>query len=171
MKNCIRPHYEKLKPLKSGFIENSNFENNRDPWAGFTQSSPIHLSRIRAWSGAWFQNSGSCNIWWLFWQMPPFLPHSKNCNFLVESCIWSQWLKWVSRLWMTKHRLWIAAYASVPLDITIRIWSAGIVFSLPHLHHLHQLRRPLVVSPSSIWLFCACICQKCLAVRYKYTGL
>ena len=32
MKNCIRPHYEKLKPLKSGFIENSNFENNRDPW-------------------------------------------------------------------------------------------------------------------------------------------
>jgi len=32
MKNCIRPHYEKLKPLKSGFIENTNFENNRDPW-------------------------------------------------------------------------------------------------------------------------------------------
>ena len=31
MKNCIRPHYEKLNPLKSGFIENSNFENNRDP--------------------------------------------------------------------------------------------------------------------------------------------
>ena len=32
MKNCIRPPYEKLKSLKSGFIENSNFENNRDPW-------------------------------------------------------------------------------------------------------------------------------------------
>ena len=32
MKNCIRPHYEKLKPLKSGFIENLIFENNRDPW-------------------------------------------------------------------------------------------------------------------------------------------
>ena len=31
MKNCIKPHYEKLKPLKSGFIKNSNFENNRDP--------------------------------------------------------------------------------------------------------------------------------------------
>jgi hypothetical protein len=31
MKNCIRPHYEKLNPLKSGFRENSNFENNRDP--------------------------------------------------------------------------------------------------------------------------------------------
>ena len=31
MKNCIRPNYEKLKLLKSGFIENSNFENNRDP--------------------------------------------------------------------------------------------------------------------------------------------
>ena len=32
MKNYIRPPYEKLKPLKSAFIENSNFENNRDPW-------------------------------------------------------------------------------------------------------------------------------------------
>ena len=31
MKNCIRPPHEKLKPLKSGVIENSNFENNRDP--------------------------------------------------------------------------------------------------------------------------------------------
>ena len=31
MENCIRPHYEKLKPFKSGFIENSIFENNRDP--------------------------------------------------------------------------------------------------------------------------------------------
>ena len=31
MKNCMRPPYEKLKSLKSGFIENSNFENNRDP--------------------------------------------------------------------------------------------------------------------------------------------
>ena len=30
MKKRIRPHYEKLKPFKSGFIENSNFENNRD---------------------------------------------------------------------------------------------------------------------------------------------
>ena len=31
MKNCNRPHYEKLKPLRSGFIENSTFEKNRDP--------------------------------------------------------------------------------------------------------------------------------------------
>ena len=31
MKNCIRPPCEKLKSLKAGFIENSNFENNRDP--------------------------------------------------------------------------------------------------------------------------------------------
>ena len=35
MKNCIRPIYEKLKSLKSGFIENSIFENNRDPWCGY----------------------------------------------------------------------------------------------------------------------------------------
>ena len=34
MKNCKRPHYEKLKSLKSGFIENSIFENNRDPCPG-----------------------------------------------------------------------------------------------------------------------------------------
>ena len=40
MKNCIRPHYEKLKPLKSGFIENSNFENNRDP------CSQLHLIMV-----------------------------------------------------------------------------------------------------------------------------
>ena len=32
IKNCIRPPYEKLKSLNSGFKENSNFENNRDPW-------------------------------------------------------------------------------------------------------------------------------------------
>ena len=31
MKNCRRPPYKKLKSLKSGFIKNSNFENNRDP--------------------------------------------------------------------------------------------------------------------------------------------
>ena len=37
MKNCIRPHYEKLKPLKSGFMENSNFENNRDPCTGLNK--------------------------------------------------------------------------------------------------------------------------------------
>ena len=34
MKNCIRPPYKKLKTLKSGIIENSNFENNRDPCRG-----------------------------------------------------------------------------------------------------------------------------------------
>ena len=32
IKNCIRPPNKKLKSLKSGFIENSNFENNRDPY-------------------------------------------------------------------------------------------------------------------------------------------
>ena len=31
MKNCIKPPYKKLKSLESGFIKNSNFENNRDP--------------------------------------------------------------------------------------------------------------------------------------------
>ena len=40
MKNCIRPLYETLKPLKSGFIENSNFENNRDPWIDINTSWP-----------------------------------------------------------------------------------------------------------------------------------
>ena len=31
MKNCIKSYYEKLKPLKAGFIENLFFENNRHP--------------------------------------------------------------------------------------------------------------------------------------------
>ena len=31
IKNCIRPPVKKLKSLKSGFIKNSNFENNRVP--------------------------------------------------------------------------------------------------------------------------------------------
>ena len=30
-KNYIMPHNEKFKPLKSGFEENSNFKNSRDP--------------------------------------------------------------------------------------------------------------------------------------------
>ena len=42
MKNCVRPPYEKLKPLKSGFIDNSNFENNRDPW--FDRFSSVTLN-------------------------------------------------------------------------------------------------------------------------------
>ena len=44
MKNCIRPHYEKLKPLKSGFIENSIFENNRDPWVWFSTGTLVNQS-------------------------------------------------------------------------------------------------------------------------------
>ena len=35
MKNCIRPHYEKLKPLKSGFIENSK------GWLGIAKLKPL----------------------------------------------------------------------------------------------------------------------------------
>ena len=48
MKNCIRPHYEKLKPLKSGFIENSIFENNRDPWlSGASATASPRLATYR----------------------------------------------------------------------------------------------------------------------------
>ena len=43
MKNAIRPHYEKLNPLKSGFIENSNFENNRDPGIALVDQFPTIL--------------------------------------------------------------------------------------------------------------------------------
>ena len=46
MKNCIRPHYEKLKPLKSGFIENSNFENNGDPSDSDNLKSKIILNKF-----------------------------------------------------------------------------------------------------------------------------
>ena len=45
MKNCIRPHYEKLNPLKSGFIENSNFENNRDPWQQVLKTTYFFLNQ------------------------------------------------------------------------------------------------------------------------------
>ena len=34
MKNCIRPPYRKLKPLGTGFVENSNFENDKRPLHG-----------------------------------------------------------------------------------------------------------------------------------------
>ena len=37
IKNCLRPPYEKLKPLKSGFIENSNFDINRYPCSRITR--------------------------------------------------------------------------------------------------------------------------------------
>jgi len=37
IKNCLRPPYEKLKPLKSDFIENSNFDINRDPCSRITR--------------------------------------------------------------------------------------------------------------------------------------
>ena len=54
MKNSIRPHYEKLKSLKSGFIENSIFENNRDPCGKPSPLPwlPLH-SRSRYPIGVW----------------------------------------------------------------------------------------------------------------------
>ena len=58
MKNCIRPPYEKLKSLKSGFIENSNFENNRDPWPALLP--PKWVWKRRFISG--FQQ-GMCSSW------------------------------------------------------------------------------------------------------------
>ena len=44
MKNCIRPPNEKLKSLKSGFIENSNFENNRDACDSFKLRAKVALN-------------------------------------------------------------------------------------------------------------------------------
>ena len=47
MKNCIRPPYEKIKSLKSGFIENSNFENNRDPWCRVLENTaPTNILKV-----------------------------------------------------------------------------------------------------------------------------
>ena len=53
MKNCMKPHYEKLKPLKSGFIKYSNFENNRDPCTKvkFCAQGCYRLSQ-EGWHGA-----------------------------------------------------------------------------------------------------------------------
>ena len=47
MKNCIRPHYEKLKPLKSGFIENLIFENNRDPCPRLLLHGVLEISQLQ----------------------------------------------------------------------------------------------------------------------------
>ena len=58
MKSCMRPPYEKLKPLKSGFIENSNFENNRDPCLGELHLEELHLGDGQLLGEAWrFQPS------------------------------------------------------------------------------------------------------------------
>ena len=64
MKNCIRPPYKKLKSLKSGFIENSNFENDRDPWSlppftlikGSIKDSKTHSPR-------WPNMTQSAGVW------------------------------------------------------------------------------------------------------------
>ena len=58
MKNCIRPHYEKLKPLKSGFMENSNFENNRDPCRAAT--GRFKFAPFRKYKG--FVRKTGCHI-------------------------------------------------------------------------------------------------------------
>ena len=45
IKNCIRlPYKKKLKSLKSGFIENSNFENNRDACDSFKLRAKVALN-------------------------------------------------------------------------------------------------------------------------------
>ena len=49
IKNCIRPPYKKLKSLKSGFIENSNFENNRDPCFGHFDLAWHYLVWLWIW--------------------------------------------------------------------------------------------------------------------------
>ena len=47
IKNCIRPPYKKLESLKSGFIENSNFENNRDPWCRVLENTvPTNILKV-----------------------------------------------------------------------------------------------------------------------------
>ena len=68
MKNCIRPHYEKLKSLKSGFIENSIFENNRDPWRPPPRLS-IHPDKMsgpllpQTAMGGWLALPGKGSLW------------------------------------------------------------------------------------------------------------
>ena len=49
MKNCKRPHYEKLKSLKSGFIENSIFENNRDPCRDDVDEHVADIGEVGGW--------------------------------------------------------------------------------------------------------------------------
>ena len=62
IKNCIRPPYKKLKTLKSGFIENSNSENNRDPCTSHHHHGTHQFWSIRRFSHRWF---------WAIWNSGP----------------------------------------------------------------------------------------------------
>ena len=83
IKNCIRPPYKKLKSLKSGFIENSNFENNRDPWG----VNPANLSNH--WNSDPLQNLQQSRIgfeWSFPRQFGIFLSESGTLCFCFNHC-------------------------------------------------------------------------------------
>ena len=65
LKNCIRPPYEKLISHKSGFIENSNFENNRDPWRRQKEGGGQEWQLLCAFITPLLPSKGSP------WGMPP----------------------------------------------------------------------------------------------------
>ena len=84
MKNCIRPHCEELKLLKSGFIENSIFENNRDPWRNVKEFHKILYSSDRSD----FQGLTSCQIS-LEISSPssPSSIYSSSCSYILAASV------------------------------------------------------------------------------------
>ena len=79
MKNCIRPHYEKLKSLKSGFIENSIFENNRDPWVELIVHLFICSAREKLWGTVVQRREIGC----LFLNTSPPQRHFVYNNYVI----------------------------------------------------------------------------------------
>ena len=101
MKNCIRPPYEKLKSLKSAFIENSNFENNRDPWeppnnllAKRAGPKGLRAESARAFTGRRNSHSG---------RGEDFL--SRQPNFFTETAVTPERKveKWFPRWEINRH--------------------------------------------------------------------
>ena len=91
MKNCIRPHYEKLKPLKSGFIENWNFENTRDPCLLASMDSTL------SWESGWSRSTPDSSKvsliaailtnFFNFWSSKPSEIISSTSVYLKATCL------------------------------------------------------------------------------------
>ena len=116
MKNCIKPHYEKLKPLKSGFIENSNFENNRDPWSP-TLVLDSFPQRLHEWTmSRWVSTclSIDCLLEVFFWQLLQ-LKRIPVASSLIRSII-------ASRRLLKSKMIRLVSHSSLEL-VSLRPWT------------------------------------------------
>ena len=101
MKNCIRPPYEKLKPLKLGFIENSNFENIRDPCNGleklhYVAKSLILLVTSELWSGLRWRGKRTRQMLCAAKSNTFFTVHNVKAQEIAED--WHDLVQWMNLL-------------------------------------------------------------------------